>query len=123
MTAKFGVFVNGDQSKLSMLYWLPTFHKRPYKSRFIVNLSSCTTNELSIGLTPCLTTIKSHFIKYCETGFERNVKRLFWSIKNSEEILNNLKSKGFLVSCVSTYDFSTLFTTFLHNLINEKQLN
>ena len=48
------------------------------------------------------------------------VKNLFWSIKNSGEILNKLKSRGFLASGLSTYDFSTLYTTFPHNLIKEK---
>ena len=36
------------------------------------------------------------------------------------EILYKLKSKGFLASSVSTYDFSTLYTTLPHNLIKEK---
>ena len=44
----------------------------------------------------------------------------FWSVRNSDEILNKLKSKGFLASSVSTYDFSTLYTTLPHNLIQEK---
>ena len=44
----------------------------------------------------------------------------FWSIKNSGEILNKLKSRGFLASGLSTYDFSTLYTTLSHNLIKEK---
>ena len=48
------------------------------------------------------------------------VKKLFWSIKNSGEILNILKSRGFLASGLSTYDFSTLYTTLPHNLIKEK---
>ena len=54
-------------------------HKRPYKSRFIANSSSCTTTELSIMLTYCLTAIKNYVIKYCETVFEENGKSLFWS--------------------------------------------
>ena len=44
----------------------------------------------------CLTAIKNHVIKYCTTVYERNGKHLFWSIKNSGEILNKLKFKGFL---------------------------
>ena len=44
----------------------------------------------------------------------------FRSIKNSGEILNELKSRGFLASGLSTYDFSTLYTTLTHNLIKEK---
>ena len=40
--------------------------------------------------------------------------------KNSTEILNKLKSKGFQASTVSTYDFSTLYTTLPHNLIRNQ---
>ena len=42
------------------------------------------------------------------------------SIKNSGEILNELKSKGFLASSLSTYDFFTLYSSLPHNLIKEK---
>ena len=79
-----------------------------------VQLLSC------LFLTSCLTAIKNHVIKYCTTVYERNGKILFWSIKNSGEILNKLKSRGFLASGLSTYDFSTLYTTLPHNLIKEK---
>ena len=74
MAAKFGLFVDVDHSKLPTLYWLPKLHKRPYKSRFIANSSACTTTELSILLTSCLTAIKNHVIKYCTTVYERNGK-------------------------------------------------
>ena len=94
--------------------------KGPYKSRFIANSSACTTTELSILLTSCLTAIKNHVIKYCTTVYERDGKNLFWSIKNSGEILSKLKSRGFLASGLSTYDFSTLYATLPHNLIKEK---
>ena len=47
------------------------------------------------------------------------VKTFFWSIKKSGEFLNKLKSKGFLASGLSTYDFSTLYTTLPHNLIKK----
>ena len=120
MAAKFGLFVDEDYSKLPTLNWLHKLHKRPYMSRFIANFSACTTTELSILLISCLTANKNHVIKYCTTVYERNGKKLFWSIKNSGEILNKLKSRGFLASGLSTYDFSTLYTTLPHNLIKEK---
>ena len=94
--------------------------KKPYKARFIANSSSCTTTELSKLLTSCLTTIKNHVIKYCEKVYERSGKNHFWSIKNSCEVLNKLKSRGFRASSLSTYDFSTLYTTLPHNLIKDK---
>ena len=42
------------------------------------------------------------------------------TIKNSTEILNKLKTKGFQASTISTYDFSTLYTTLPHNLIRNQ---
>ena len=120
MAAIFGLFVDEDHRKLPTLYWLPELHKQPYKSRFIANSSACTTTELFILLTSCLTAIKNHVVKYCTTVYERNCKKIVWSIQNSGEILNKLKSRGFLGSDLSTYDFSTLYTTLPHNLIKEK---
>ena len=43
----------------------------------------------------------------------------FWSIKNSGEVLNKLKSRGLRATSLSTYDFSTLYTILPHNLIKE----
>ena len=119
MAAKFVVFVGEDHSKLPTFYWLPKLHKRSCKSHFIANSSSCTTTELCIRLTACLTAIRNHSIKFCIV-YERNGKKIFLSIKNSSEILNKLKSKGVLASSLSTYDFSTLYTTLHYNLIKEK---
>ena len=54
--------------------------------------------------------------------YEREGINYFWSIKNSTEILNKLKAKGFQASTISTYDyFSTLYTTLPHDL-NKNQL-
>ena len=71
-------------------------------------------------MTSCLTAIKNHVIKYCTAVYERNGKNLFWSIIDSGEILNKLKSRGFLASGLSTYDFSSLYTTLPHSLIKDK---
>ena len=59
-------------------------------------------------------------LAYCEKVYERSGKNLFWSIKNSCEVLNKLKSRGFRESSLSTYNFSTLYTTLLHSLIKDK---
>ena len=102
------------------MYWLPKLHKRPYKARFIANSSSCTTTALSRLLTSCLTVIKSHVIRYCETVYETSNKNWFWSVKNSGEVLSKLKCRKFRATSLSTYDFSTLYTTLPHDLIKEK---
>ena len=123
LALKFSICVKESQDRLPTRYWLPKLHKRPYKARFIANSSSCTTTELSKLLTSCLTAVKNHVIRYCEKVYERSGKILFWSIKNPGEVLNKLKSRGFRATSLSTYDFSTLFTTLPHNLIKEKLRN
>ena len=120
---KFVVDVKERQDRLPTMYWLPKLHKRPYKARFIANSSSCTTTELSKLLTSCLTAIKAKVIKYCETVYERSGKNMFWPIKNSGEVLSKLKDIGYQATSLSTYDFSTLYTTLPHNLIKEKLLD
>ena len=45
---------------------------------------------------------------------------MFWPIKNSGEVLSKLKDKGYQATSLSTYDFSTLYTTLPHNLTKEK---
>ena len=119
----FGVKAKENRDKVPTLYWLPKLHKKPYKARFIANSSSCTTTELSKLLTSCLTAVKKHVIKYCENVYERSGKNLFWSIKNSGEILDKLKARDFNATSLSTYDFSTLYTTLPHNLIEDKLID
>ena len=86
------VFVKERQDRLPTMYWLPKLHKRPYKARFIANSSSCTTTELYKLLTSCFTAVTNHVIRYCEKVYERSGKNLFWTIKNSGEVLNKLTS-------------------------------
>ena len=50
-------------------------------------------------------------------------KNLFWSNKNSGEILDKLKARDFNAISLSTYVFSTLYTTLLHNLIKDKLID
>ena len=66
---------------------------------------------------------QKYIIRYCEKVYERSGKNLLWLIKNSGEVLNKLKSRGFRATSLSTYDFSTLYTTLPHNLIKEKLIN
>ena len=117
-TAKFAVSI-----KENTLYWLPKLHKRPYKARFIANSISCTTTVLSKLLTSCLTAVKKHWIRYYDTVYERDGINYFWSIKNSNDVLNKFKSKNFQASKLSTYDFSTLYTTLPHHLIKDKLID
>ena len=59
----------------------------------------------------------------CEKVYERSGKNLFWSIKNSGEVLDKLKARYFNATSLSTYDFSSLYTTLLHDLIKNKLID
>ena len=99
ITAKFAVSIKEKQDRLPTLYWLPNLHKRPNKARFNATSSSCTTTVLSKLLTSCLTAVKKkHWITYYNTVYERDGFNYFWSIKNSNEVLNKFKSKNFKAS-------------------------
>ena len=71
-------------------------------------------------LTSCLTAVKKHWITYYDTVYERDGINYFWSIKNSNDVFNKFKSKNFQASKLSTYDFSTLYTTLPYHLIKDK---
>ena len=115
----FKLIIDETQKKLPVIYWTPKLHKTPYKARFIANSSRCTTTKVSKLLTSCLTEIKSHVKRYCDKVYENSGINLFWSIKNSGDVLNKLSTFD-SVSSLSTYDFSTLYTSLPHNLIKEK---
>ncbi len=118
--SKCNASVSGKQDKLPTMYWIPKLHKNPYKARFIANSSACTTTNISKLLTLCLSAIKIHVQKYCHTVSENSGVNLYWPISNSNDVLDKLKNKHFHCSSVSTYDFSTLYTTLPHTLIKEK---
>lgn len=109
-----------EHSKVPIMYWLPKLHKNPFKFRFISASSKCTTTNISVLLTTALTTIKELIIKYCNKAYECNGTNYFWSVKNSLEVLDKLHAFDKPFESVDSYDFSTLYTTFPHNLIKQK---
>ena len=123
LALKFSECVKERQDRLPTMYWLPKLHKKTYKARLLqTQVLVLQLNFLKL-LTSCLTAVKNHVIRYCEKVYERSGKNLFWSIKNSGAVLNKLKSRGFRATSLSSYDFSTLYTTLPHNLIKEELIN
>ena len=105
---------------LPPFYWLPKLHKIPYKSRFVSNSSHCSTTILSKHIISALTAVKDNVIKYSETAFSNSNGNHFWSIKNSSEVIENLRLRNFQGSQVSSFEFSALYTSLPHDLIKEK---
>ena len=99
------------------------FTDNPRKSRFIWNSSHCSTTILSKHITSALIAVKDHIIKYSETAFSNSNVNYFWSIKNSSEVIEKLRLRNFRGSQVSSFDFSTLYTSLPHDLIKAKVLS
>ena len=112
-----------DKLDLPTFYWLPKLHNNPYKSRFISNSSHCSTTILSKHITSALTAVKDHVIKYSEIAFSNSNVNYFWFIKNSSEVIEKLRLRHFQGSQVSSFDFSTLYTSLSHDLIKAKVLS
>ena len=62
-------------------------------------------------------------MKYSETAFSNSNVNYFWSIKNSSEVIEKLRLRNFQGSKVSSFDFSTLYTSLPHDLIKAKVLS
>ena len=117
----FGIETRDDELDLPYTYWIPKMHKNPYKHRFIAGSSKCSTKPLSILLTKLLTHIKQGLQKYCETAYSRSGINQIWILKNSKELLDNLKSPTFnRVTSIKSFDFSTLYTTIPHQKLKDR---
>ena len=106
--------IQQKEKNLPKIYWIPKCHKTPYKARFIAGSSSCTTTKISKLITECLKLVKSHCTSYCKTILERAGVNCMWIINNSLDVTHTLQEKQLLLNQVSTWDFSTLYTSLPH---------
>ena len=70
-----------SKDKVPTLYWFFKLHKNPYKTRFIVYSSSCTTTELSKLLTSCLTAVKNMLLSTVKRYMKDPVRIYFGLLK------------------------------------------
>ena len=96
---------------MPQIYWIPKLHKTPYRARFIAGSSSCTTTRLSKLITVCLKLVCSHCTTYSKTIQERTGVNCMWIITNSLDVIRALEEKQLSVNHVSTWNFSTLYTS------------
>ena len=92
------------------------------KHRFIAGSSiKCTTKQLSSLLTKILTVIKTGLEKYCNIKTSHTGVNNMWILKNSTNLLSSLSHLGVhRATSIQTFDFSTLYTSILHNLLKSR---
>ena len=108
ISKNFNINISDQDSSIPSLFWIPKLHKNPFKSRFIAGASKCTTKQLSVEVTLCLTAIRDHFRKYCNCIFKHTGINHFWSINNSTEFISKIKHRN--AKSINCFDFSTLYT-------------
>ena len=112
----FGISLPEEGIVFPKLYWIPKPHNNPYKQRYIAGSAKCSTKPLSQILTRILTAVKKDLEKYCDTAYARSGVNQMWILKNSKELLENLKAQSLhSVNSIKSFDFSTLYTTIPHD--------
>ncbi|CAH3166575.1 unnamed protein product [Porites lobata] len=118
----FDIKLQQKEKSLPQIYWIPKLHKTPYKARFIAGSSSCTTTRLSKLITEGLKLVRTHCTAYCKTIRVRTGVNCMWIINNSLDVIRVLEEKQLSLNHVSTWDFSTLYTSLPHAQL-KKQLH
>ena len=100
---------------------MPKMHKNPSGARFIVASSTCSTKPLSKNISYIFKLIFEQVQNFhLKSKFYGNIN-CFWVVKNSFPLIEKLdkinKRKGAI--CISTYDFSTLYTKIEHSSLIE----
>ena len=118
---KFGLDVDQKQLALPNMYWIPKLHKTPIGSRFIVASRKCATKPITEVVSRIFKMIFAHIESFHNKSlFYSNYKK-FWVVQNSFPIINKLDKINSKRNAknISTFDFSTLYTTLPHNLLTQ----
>jgi hypothetical protein len=115
---RLGFNVSEQEKDLPSMYWIPKMHKNPVKHRFIVASKVCSTKPISKAVSNAFKLIHKQ-TKNCK--YDANYNK-FWVVQNSEPVLdalNKVNAKG-NAKCISTFDFSTLYTKIPHDKLIQK---
>lgn len=77
-------------------------------------------HKLSGVLPKCLQAVKDKRKAYCNAIYNNSGVNCFWILKNSKDLVDhiqNLSTKP--IKSITTWDFSTLYTTIPHSLLKE----
>ena len=91
-----------------------------YKAHCIAGSSSCTTTKISKLITECLKLVKSHCTSHCKAILERTGVNCTWIVNISFDVIHTFQEKQFSLNQVSTWDFSTLYTSLPHTKLKHQ---
>ena len=119
MCEKFGLSISEKQKSLPSMYWIPKMHKNPVGARFIVASKTCSTKPLTEVVSNVFKMLYKHVENFHKKSqFYSNFKK-FWVVQNSFPVVEQLNRINIKKNAkrISTFDFSTLYTTIPHDLL------
>ena len=103
---------------IPLLWAAPKFHKNPMKFRFIAGAKRASTKELSVLLARVLYHLKEHWCRYNRSVEERTNYRTYWPVSDSGQVITMLRRRRMPDNNrIVVADFSTLYTSFEHDVI------
>ena len=114
---QFNVKVQDDMKTLPDIYWTPKLHKNPAKFRFIIASKYCTLKSLSKKVASVFSLFNKQIETYSRKSHFYSGVKPYWIISNRDPVLNTIQKSVSRKSakCVSSFDFSTLYTKIPHN--------
>ena len=122
---KIGIQMLDKNRNLPYLYITPKQHKSPIGFRYITSGAACSLQQLSKYIGICLKSLLHSAKNKSIYDNKFHIRNDYYVIDNNEPVLDfinsdNLKKGG---KSVSTYDFSTLYTSIPHDQLKNSLIN
>ena len=114
---KLGLEVKEDFRRLATHYWTPKMHKRIIGERFITASVMSSLKPLAKDVTKIFKCIFNFVRSYYAMAQYHSGLNYFWVIDNTTDfckVLDRISAKH-RARCISTFDFSTLYTKIPHD--------
>ena len=114
-----------NNNNLPILYITPKQHKTPVGLRYITAGSSCSLQQLSTYLSICLKSMLHSAKNRSIYDNKFHVRNDYFVIDNNEPVLNFINQDNIQngLKSVSTFDFSTLYTSIPHIQLKDNLKN
>ena len=113
----FNIKVNDENKCLPSIYWLPKMHKNPIKSRFIIAAPICSIKPLSKSVTSIFKMFHQQIETYNKKCQFFTGVNTFWVTLNNQPVIRKMNKINLnkRAKCITTFDFSTLYTKIPHD--------
>ena len=118
---KFNLSIGNNMKLLPDIYWIPKLHKNPIKFRFIIASKYCTIKSLSKNISSVFALFIQQIEEYHNKNRFYSGVKTFWVTHNRNPVLHSVDKINVRKSakCVSSFDFSTLYTKIPHDKLLE----